>query len=660
MALTKINHTPPADSAVQGAIKLDTAFTAIDANTATVATQGTTLTSHTASLATLTPRIVSETFIQPSGDTSGATDTAAIQAYYTAAAAALRTSTGISAPVGTLNVMLGNGDLFFNASALNGNPTKAIGVRLSGRGKNRTAVHYTPTVPGTPMFVNNRWLDFEVADLSFVGNDANADFLQSLEQNSLSNIQDNRFDAVEWIGSWQNIFMLCGGNNNSEWKINDCSVTGNGGFVQNWLYIPDSQTATFTASTAAIAMNVIQGAPPVGSSITFGTTVGNIVANTGYFVVASTTGSPGSIQVSATNGGSVLTPSTNGTAVASFSSDQFLNYWFSKCKFTSQKNSSWINVAKGGSISIRDSDISANSPTSSNYIFQLLEPTHAGGVCNFTVDHLRIEHASNSSLLLHSQWPQGNITFRGLDQSSQDANRPSTQNYVLVERVNTGGSIITFDGCQLMGTHTYNVNSNDTFRPHKAIYHGCTLLDNPSPADFIINTLISNSGGFIDAQFDQCRPNLNFSTTGYREVIDSAPNWYITAGGQAKRRSMNMVSSSSDWPQAGGNFHIRIPRHALILGIWFWKPSTGNTGAFQYTLTTNEASPTTLAGGAATAMAGSNAGATILPTNLMSSALNGAFWCDTDLKRELILTDTLAGTRTGIFTGVECQVEYLG
>jgi len=612
-------------------------------------------------------RIFNEIMIPPSGDTSGATDTANLAAYFALAAGSTRSSAGLSGAIGATSCLLGNGDYWLNNNVLNGTPAfKAAGIKLYGRGPNKTAVHYTPTTPGTPLITNKRWLNFEMQDISFIGNDATADFFQSLEQGGFTNIQDNLFANIQWIGAWQSLFLFCGGNNNSENAWRDCEASGNGGSVANWLYIPGPQTATMTSGNANLSMMNINGACPVGTTIEFATTIGTgsgqITAATTYFVVASVTGSPGTIQVSATAGGPAITPNASGTSVATWTSDQFLNYWWTgKSKFTSQ-GGAWINAGMGGSFSIRDADISANSPSVATYLFNLLGATHSNGVCSFNVDKLRIEHSTNSSLLLHSQWPQGNVVFRNLDQSSQAGNRPITQNYVLVDRVNTAGAIIRFEDSQLLGTHTYTCNSSDNLHQSKAIYDGCTLIDNPSVADFMLNSLIGNSGGFVDAHFKNCRNTLSESIVGYREVVDSDPNAWQTAGGTAERHGFQMLSSSSDWPSAGGNFHIRIPRLATIVQVTFIKRAgSGNSGAFQYTLQTNEATPTVLAGGASTPMAGANAGtSTLVQTGSPAYVVNPYFFANTDLARELVLVDSLSGGRSGIFTGVFCLVEYIG
>jgi hypothetical protein len=100
---------------------------------------------------------------------------------------------------------------------------------------------------------------------------------------------------------------------------------------------------------------------------------------------------------------------------------------------------------------------------------------------------------------------------------------------------------------------------------------------------------------------------------------------------------------------------FRLPLNALITQVRFFKPMNANSGAFQYTLETTEATPTVLAGGAGTPMAGTNAGAgipiyTTTPNFLLTS----------DVQRTIKLADTLAGGRSGVFTGLYCLVDYIG
>jgi len=604
--------------------------------------------------------IVGDISCKPSGDTSGVTDTANMLAYWAAAAANTRTSAGLSALVGTTLGQLHSGDYWVNSSILDGstpNP-KSESCMFVGRGMGATAIHYTPTVPGTPFIRNKRWLNLMFRDITFVGNDPTADFFQSLEQGGASNIQENIFTRCAWVGSWQNIMLKTGGNNNSEERWDDCDVGG----TANWLFIPGKQVCIITSGQAnmALAANP-SGGFCVGSTLTFGTTVGTaggqIVAGTTYFIVAI---SGLNMQVSATSGGTAITFNANGTSTATTASDQFLNHWWDKCKYTSVTNGSWINASFGGSFNLNACDISNNKPTAPNYIFNLLGSSHAGGVCNFSSNHLRIEHVTDNSLLLHTTWDKGKISFRNLDQSSQVGNRPITQQYVLVERVNTIGASLRFEDCDLLGQHVYSTSATDYQHQSQGVYDNCTLWDNPTVDDFIVNTPITNSSGLYNLHFDNCRNELNGAVAGYREVVDSDPNWNSTGAGNTKRRGFQMFSNNSDWPQAAGSFHIRIPRGAMIVSVLFAKFSgSGNSGAFQYTLQTNEVVPTVIAGGAATPMAGANAGATVAPVQVMATALGAGFVCVTDLQRELVLIDS-SGSRAGIFTNLMCLVEYIG
>ena len=245
------------------------------------------------------------------------------------------------------------------------------------------------------------------------------------------------------------------------------------------------------------------------------------------------------MQVSATSGGTPITLNANGTSAATTATDQFLNHWWDKCKYTSVTNGAWINASFGGSFHLDACDISNNIPSASNYLFNLLGASHSQGVCNFSANHMRIEHSTNNSLLLHSQWPQGNISFRNLDQSSQAGNRPITQQYVYVERINTAGAIIRFEDSQLLGQHVYSTNSTDYQHQSQGNYSGCTLIDNPAVADFVVNTLVANTSGYYNLHFDGCRNTINGAVAGYREVADSDPNWAQTSAGNTKRAQLS-------------------------------------------------------------------------------------------------------------------------
>jgi hypothetical protein len=597
-------------------------------------------------------------YLEASGDTSGATDTANLRAAYALAAVGGRTVTGESDPLGTVIISLGNGTFYVNAALAMMSPssptTKINGLVFRGGGSSLTTVVYSPSTSG-PLCLNQRWLNVQFHGITFLGNDANSDFFDSFEQGGLTNIQSYLFSDVTWNGSWQNIHLLTGANNNSEWRWNDCAVAGT---IANWLYIPAPQTGSFTNGSNQIALTNTSGAFAVGSMISFATTVGTgagqIVAGTTYFIVAATATA---IEVSATSGGTAITSNatTGTTSVATVASDQFLNFWWKNCKFWDVTNGSWINSSFGGHFDIQSSDISNNHPSASNYIFQLLGISHAQGVCDFNVDGLRVEHSTDFSLLLHSQWPQGNIGFNHLDQSPLVGSRSSTDVVCKIEIVNVEGPNIDFRNSQLSGIHNY-VNSSNNFNfQNQALYENCTLLQNPSAAHFISMTANVNTGGFPNIRFSKCRNTSNASTVGYHEIVDSDVNWYLGTGAVTNVKTVSILGANSDWPSGGGNLEFRLPLNALITQVRFFKPANANSGAFQYTLETTETTPTVLAGGAATPMAGTNAGA-----NIPMYTTTPNFLLTSDVQRTIKLADTLAGGRSGIFTGLFCLVDYIG
>jgi len=183
-------------------------------------------------------------FVPASGDASGVTDLANM------AAAATKVASGVTLYNGAnwvnTSIRLSGSTYFLTgacpwmmASQLSHN---TFGIKVQGMGAGATRIDYTPSVAGTP-FLTNQWLLGSVfEDIAFVGHDATADFLASVEGTlGGGNIQDYVFSRCTWGGSWNNIFTLTGTNNNSEWKVHDCGVSGT--LTGSWLNIPASGTS---------------------------------------------------------------------------------------------------------------------------------------------------------------------------------------------------------------------------------------------------------------------------------------------------------------------------------------------------------------------------------------------------------------------------------
>lgn len=112
----------------------------------------------------------------------------------------------------------------------------------------------------------------------------------------------------------------------------------------------------------------------------------------------------------------------------SVDSDQFLNYWFDKFVYWNAAVP-LVRMTKGGHIHCRSLDVSAwgnglgymgvGGAPAECFIFELLGTVHGRGVCHLHVHGMRVEAKDPNAKLLYSQWPQGAISFSGLDYTSQ-------------------------------------------------------------------------------------------------------------------------------------------------------------------------------------------------------------------------------------------------
>jgi hypothetical protein len=604
----------------------------------------------------MTSRNAGQVFVAASGDTSGVADLANIQAAAAALASSDRLPPLASSFFATAKIILGPGTFYFaqsNIGLLPATSQKTVGFWLQGSGRGLTSIDYNPITSG-PMFTNNHWLDVKMTDITFVGHDPSSDFMWSQEQAGLTNVQDYTFQDDEWAGSWGTLFRLTGGNNNSEWKFERATVAGS---IVNWIYTPPAVATTIISGSNTVFATNTAGQVKAGDTGSFSAAVSPLLANTQYYVVSAT---PTSFQVATTPGGTPVAFTANSTPNFSTASDQFLNFWFHQCKFdTGTSLGQWINMSFGGSIKIKDCDISGHNPASVAYVFNLLGSAHANGVMNFEVDGLRVEHSGNNSRLIHSQWGGGSIIFRNLDESSQSGLRNITNPYANYEIINSAGPLITYTNSQLMGVHAYTNNVNNYNLQNDILYQQVTLLDNPTAANFVTVASAGNSGGLPRIRFSKCRNTLNSATVGYHEICDTDLYWNQSLGGQTDTKQISCVGANSDWPTGGGSFQFRLPLNAMITRVRFWNPAgSGAGGAFQYIMQTTESIPTILAGGPATPMAGTNASTPIPASSMYVTTPN--FMMTSDAARTIVIQDTQSGGRTGVYTGLDCLIDYIG
>lgn len=603
-------------------------------------------------------KFAGQIFIAPSGDTSGIADMAALTSAVAAVASSNRLPPIVSAFLPTAKIVLGPGTFYFTTGGLNlvsaANTKKLQGVWVQGSGRGVTSIDYNPATPG-PLIVNNHALNVKWSDTTFVGHDSASDFLWSQEQAGITNVQDYAFVDDDWQGIWQHVFRLTGGNNNSEWKFDRDSFTGS--FISG-IYTPPAVVATITNGSNSVAITNNAEQVEVGDTGILSAACAPLTAGPSYYVVSATTTT---MQVATSPGGTPVTFTASCTPNFLASSDQFLNFWFSKVKWwTVASPGQWLLLNTGGSVKINESDISGHAPSAAACVFNLLGNSHAGGVMNFEVDGLRVEHAGNNSCLIHSQWNGGSIQWNNLDESSQAGLRTITNKYAQYDIINAVGPLISYKNSQLMGQHQYTTGTSSFFFQNQILYEEVTLIDNPTAATFISIVNGGNSGGLPRIRFNKSRNLLNSNTVGYHEVVDTDLNWNVSLGGQTGIKTTSCSGTNGDFPINGNAVTIRFPLNAIIVAFRYWNPGgAGLTGAYQYTLQTTETTPTVLAGGASTPLAGANSSTPLAITSqYLVNSTTLPFEMTSDTKRTVQLIDTLP--RTTVFTGVRCLIDYIG
>lgn len=665
-----------------------------------------------------------------SGDTSGVTDRASLVAILNTIATTTRLPPLASQHFSNYYVRAGPGTFYLTTGGinlLNAVRSKVQGLWIQCSGNGVTNIDYNPSA-SAPLFINQYALDLKMTDCTFTGHDQSSDFAWMQEQAQASNIQDYTFQDDEWNGSWNRIFRLTGGNNNSEWKFDRDSVAG---YVDDVLYVPQTVASTITSGSNSISGSNLGEQIEAGDTGFLGAACAPLAANTQYFVTAA---SSSAYQLATTWNGTPVTFTANCTVNFQTGNDQFLNFWFSKFKLDSGTSpGKWLTLNYGGSVKIRDSDVSGHAPASTlsftgaisgttltvsavssgtlavgntivgsgtqvlpgtyitalgsgsggagtytvnnsqtvastamNNVFYLFNiggrsnnGVHNSGIENFEVDGLRIEHSSNASRTIYSNWWRGSISFNNLDESSQAGNRLITNAYAVYEPINTGGATVKYTNSQLMGRHAYlNYGSNNAYQ-QEVNYDTVTLYDNPTFANFITMVNNGNTGGYPIIHCIHCRNNLVSTSVGYREVVDSDLNWQYSSGGTYTTHHTPCVSSASNWPIANGSFEIRLPLNAMLLDINYSNPNgSGAGGAYSYPIETTDGSPVVLL-----TVAGANASTPVPASTPVTNAGTGTanYLMTTDTARTIQIVDAeTSGGRTGVMTNMICTIDYIG
>jgi hypothetical protein len=189
------------------------------------------------------------------------------------------------------------------------------------------------------------------------------------------------------------------------------------------------------------------------------------------------------------------------TVLQSLGSDQHLNYWFSQCNTSGDV--AWVDMQKGGHVSIRDCDSSSWNPTSARWLVSLGDGgQHAGGVCQAVIDALRVEHATPHAKLLHCRWPYGSVRITNCDLSSQGFTGVEVTDHILVETGNDSGPAVLIDNNVLVGRA--RVTGLENFRKIAPIkFDNNQMFSSAETPDQYLE---------VQAQFSGARPSVVFTS----------------------------------------------------------------------------------------------------------------------------------------------------
>lgn len=331
-------------------------------------------------------------------------------------------------------------------------------------------------------------------------------------------------------------------------------------------------------------------------------------------------------------------------------SDQFLNYNFFGCQIE-YATGNFIDMAKGGNINVwGGSFIHIGTGAANQTFFKLRGGDHFSGVQRLFVCGIRVEQRHVLSVLIDCEWKRGNVTFLSVDTDSQSA---ITNANTIVQAKFQGDPdvlpVIVWDGCTLIGKHSYQFNVNSWERARRVIYRACEIVHWSSAHDFL--TIVNNGGtgnlgGNPPIEFQNCRGVISDSA---QYPFDCTVNWQLARNATPREYRVSIKTPDGSLPNAaGGAHHVWLPLNAVITNVRFYMPAAGSSTSttWTYVVKTSEGSPTTIAT--------ANPGTQWL--NGFSVNVDTWFVCNSDVKRHLQLTATVIDQTS---SSALCVVTYI-
>lgn len=331
-------------------------------------------------------------------------------------------------------------------------------------------------------------------------------------------------------------------------------------------------------------------------------------------------------------------------------SDQFLNYWFTGGFKHWSTSGPILDVAHGGHFhfyGVDCSDFAEGEAGVTRPLFYLRGNAHARGVQSLTVKDLRIEGKSAKSSVLYSEWADGNVTFEGVDMSSQAGNF-TFEKIIDIVLGNVAGPMYTFRDSMLFGTLNVQYSSSAFAMKHSILVDNVDWGQKLTPSEVVTYdetfagaNLTKPAVRFRGCRGDETDPRVANNPEG-ASVWDCTIGYKgeLLPGGPVKQYAPVRHTAGGTNTVAAGVLQVNLPVGATVTGLHVVAPAGAagyaGTSGCSWALATTDVTPVAVA--TATVPGPLSSGFDV--TGLAATP----FLCSTRAKASLTITATGATT----------------
>jgi hypothetical protein len=151
----------------------------------------------------------------------------------------------------------------------------------------------------------------------------------------------------------------------------------------------------------------------------------------------------------------ITSPSTN------TQQDQFLNYWFTNCKFE-YASGDLIRLDRGGSVTVTGGSWIGAAGGTGRFLYMPFNSGHFDGNLRVLVQGLRAELRQETWKFIDCAWDKGNIVFKNImDSANSFRSFAPTHTAHQYDFSNSNrGPMVSYEDCELQGLHSVKTTSS--------------------------------------------------------------------------------------------------------------------------------------------------------------------------------------------------------